>query len=120
MLVEDEPSAEELAAEESERAELKAAGLCCALCCKREVEAVARAPAPCSPGCRGWDVFETGGLDDHLYETVPAAQRRARLNIQRCDECWDGVAGELNDEDYQAHPVCRAALARQVRRSNGS
>ena len=107
--------------DEIERERLKAEGLCCPLCCRREVEASARVvqrdqraertarrgfgslrepaalprpPVPCAVGCPGWAVFASG----------------RGLEVQRCDECWTDVDDAPSDEVFQGHPVCRAAL----------
>lgn len=53
-------------------------------------------PQPCDPTCPGWAVFNE--------ETCPA--------IQACDACWHGVTDAPTDDDYQADPECRAALAK--------
>lgn len=71
---------------------------------RREPAAPPRPPVPCSAGCRGWAVFETC----------------RGLEVQRCDECWSGVDEAPFDDDFQGHPVCRAALRAAKLRSNDS
>jgi hypothetical protein len=56
------------------------------------------APEPCSPGCRGWEIFDAFG------------GRHSGLQIQRCDDCWRGVIDAPEDADYGRQEVCLAAL----------
>jgi hypothetical protein len=51
-------------------------------------------PRPCYDGCQGWDIFNADGV----------------LEIERCDECWNGVPDAPTDSYYQAQPECQAAL----------
>lgn len=36
------------------------------------------------------------------------------LQVERCDECWSGVASPAFDAEYQQHPICRAVLRFEV------
>ncbi len=55
-----------------------------------------RKPAePCSPGCKGWAVFESGSRG---------------TEIQRCDSCWSGAPDAPDDEYFQRQRECRLAL----------
>lgn len=54
-----------------------------------------RSPRPCSEGCPGWGVFNVGLAEE---------------GIERCDDCWHGLADAAEDSDYGEHPVCQAAL----------
>lgn len=55
-------------------------------------------PNPCEPTCPGWGVFDV--------ETRPS--------IQRCDDCWAGVADAPTDADYENDAECLAELGREV------
>jgi hypothetical protein len=37
----------------------------------------------------------------------------SRLEIQACIACWCDQPGPMTDDDYQAHPLCVAQLARE-------
>lgn len=63
----------------------------------------AQGDEPCSPNCRGWDVFETN--------------RGPGLEIQRCDECLYDAPKLITDIDVAALPEAMAELSR-VRRAH--
>jgi hypothetical protein len=53
-----------------------------------------RSPKPCSEHCPGWIISDAGNGPQ----------------IERCDDCWSGVAGAPHDGDYEKYTVCQAAL----------
>lgn len=73
-----------------------------------------RAPDdPCDPDCPGWAVFEVDRCTVHGDDCDGWEKGCSKLEIEACIECWHGQQDPMTDDDYAAHPVCLAQLARE-------